>query len=329
MRVGDARCEERFHDNPLVTGTMGLRFYAGVPLDIGTGERIGALCVLDVVPRQLNDARREALAALARRVVAQISLRDKVVALQKASTRPSLFEQQLQRFNEEMQTLIALRTRELQQARDRAELYFDVAGNMMVVTDAAGRIERANCRTGGVWCRPSGSLRGEDRFDLCYPAQERAAAHEYFTGLIDPGSSSSRRFHGRVMTSEGQFRAVSWHTTRLVDERGIITGLLGMGEDITARLEAEGHLRRMLDGLERSNMGCSSSCMSRHTTCASRSTPSSTSPSCWRAIGTMRTAKASTAKSISSCAEEHACARWSTTSCPSCLSTTAKRGWTG
>ncbi|MDP2868455.1 MAG: GAF domain-containing protein [Methyloversatilis sp.] len=56
MMVGDARCDERFHDNPLVTGPMGMRFYAGAPLDIGTGERIGALCVLDIVPRQLNDA---------------------------------------------------------------------------------------------------------------------------------------------------------------------------------------------------------------------------------------------------------------------------------
>ncbi|OYW29560.1 MAG: hypothetical protein B7Z51_07090 [Methyloversatilis sp. 12-65-5] len=154
-----------------------------------------------------------------------------------------------------MQTLVSLRTRELQQARDRAELYFDVAGNMMVVSDVAGRIERANRRTCEVLCRPSGSLRGADWFDLCFPPQERAAAREFFSGLMDPGSDSSRRFHGRVMTSDGQFRTVAWHTTRLVDERGVVTGLLGMGEDITARLEAEEHLRRTLDELERSNMG--------------------------------------------------------------------------
>ncbi|MBL8474562.1 MAG: PAS domain S-box protein [Methyloversatilis sp.] len=255
MTVDDARCDARFHDNPLVTGPMGLRFYAGAPLDIGMGEHIGALCVLDIVPRQLDDAQREALAALARQVVAQIRLREKVIALQEATARQSLFEQQLQRFNEEMQTLVALRTRELQQARDRAELYFDVAGNMMVVTDVTGRIERANCRTGEVLRRPSSSLRGEDWFDLCFPAQERAAARAFFTGLIDAGSDSSRRFHGRVMTSDGQFRTVAWHTTRLVDERGLGIGLLGMGEDITDRLEAEEHLRRTLDELERSNMG--------------------------------------------------------------------------
>lgn len=256
--VGDAQRDARFHDNPLVTGPLGLRFYAGAPLDIGNGQRIGTLCVLDVVPRQLDAAQRDALAALARQVVAQIELRKKVVALQEAAARQSLFEQQLQRFNEEMQALVALRTRELQQAqqaRDRAELYFDVAGNMMVVTDLTGRIEHANCHTGEVLRRPSASLRGEDWFDLCFPAHERASAREFFTGLVEAGSESSRRFHGRLMTSDGQFRTVAWHTTRLVDERGVGIGLLGMGEDITARLEAEEHLRRTLDELERSNMG--------------------------------------------------------------------------
>lgn len=255
MVISDAWQDERFRDNPLVTSAPHIRFYAGAPLELGGGQRIGALCVIDTVPRELTASQLESLSALARQVVAQIDLRNKVAALEEARTRQSLFEQQLQRFNDEMMALIALRTRELQSERDRAALYFDVAGNMMVVSDTTGRIERANHRVSDVLCRPNSSLQGQDWFELCFPADERDAARSFFCDLIGEESGSDRRFRGRVVTADGSTRTISWHTTRLADERGQIKGLLGVGEDITARLAAEEHLRRTLDELERSNMG--------------------------------------------------------------------------
>lgn len=76
MVVPDATLDERFHDNPLVTGAAGLRFYAGVPLRSPEGHALGALCVIDSRPRHdFSEADRERLRDLARMASDRLELR--------------------------------------------------------------------------------------------------------------------------------------------------------------------------------------------------------------------------------------------------------------
>ncbi len=63
--VEDARLDERFRDNPFVTGDPYIRFYAGVPLTTAQGFTIGTLCVMDPKPRSLTGQQLGALRALA------------------------------------------------------------------------------------------------------------------------------------------------------------------------------------------------------------------------------------------------------------------------
>ena len=63
--VPDAFRDARFADNPFVTGSNRIRFYAGVPLEIEPGLRLGSLCVLDRVPRRLGSDVRGLLDRLA------------------------------------------------------------------------------------------------------------------------------------------------------------------------------------------------------------------------------------------------------------------------
>lgn len=73
--VADARADERFRDNPFVTGRPFVRFYAGAPLVAREGHALGTICVIDSVPRSLTVDQREALDALRRQVEAQLELR--------------------------------------------------------------------------------------------------------------------------------------------------------------------------------------------------------------------------------------------------------------
>ncbi|GGK86725.1 GAF domain-containing protein [Rufibacter glacialis] len=51
--------------NPMVTGGMGLRFYAAAPLTTKDGFNIGALCLIDTEPREFSEADRRVLENLA------------------------------------------------------------------------------------------------------------------------------------------------------------------------------------------------------------------------------------------------------------------------
>lgn len=69
MVIQDTLADERFHDNPLVVGDPRIRFYAGLPLTLPTGYRIGTVCVFNTSPGDLSDSGRTVMGLIARQVI--------------------------------------------------------------------------------------------------------------------------------------------------------------------------------------------------------------------------------------------------------------------
>ncbi len=84
LEIPDTLADQRFVNNPLMTGDRGLRFYAGALLKTPDGHAIGTVCVLDYEPRRLDDSQRDVLFALARQTMAQLELRRAVVDAERA-----------------------------------------------------------------------------------------------------------------------------------------------------------------------------------------------------------------------------------------------------
>ena len=74
--VLDATKDERFFDNPLVTGPPDIRFYAGMPIRLPSGYQIGTVCIIDRAPHASFDEQdQKRLGLLADLAVTSMALR--------------------------------------------------------------------------------------------------------------------------------------------------------------------------------------------------------------------------------------------------------------
>ncbi|NND91266.1 MAG: PAS domain-containing protein, partial [Granulosicoccus sp.] len=81
LEVTDATRDQRFADNPLVTGSPDIRFYAGAPLRLADGSSVGSLCVIDDKPGKLTETQREVLVHLSRAAARALETRRATQAL--------------------------------------------------------------------------------------------------------------------------------------------------------------------------------------------------------------------------------------------------------
>ncbi|MDR3716528.1 MAG: GAF domain-containing sensor histidine kinase [Puia sp.] len=148
--VPDATKDERFHDNPLVTGDPDIRFYAGVPLVSGNGGRLGTLCVIDRVPRQLDADQQEVLIVLGRQVSKLMELHKRNLELKRISLLERVQRKELERVSTLQKKMISIMAHDIRgplhslksllqlipdkKGLSQSGLFLEMAGNQLNAT---------------------------------------------------------------------------------------------------------------------------------------------------------------------------------------------------
>ncbi|RTL49467.1 MAG: PAS domain S-box protein [Rhodocyclaceae bacterium] len=133
---------------------------------------------------------------------------------------------------------------ELERERDEKQRYLDIAGSVIVVLGADGKVRQINPAGCALLGRGETEIVGQDWFDLCIPAAARENVRNIFRRLMGGTVASVRFVESMVVNSRGEERIVAWHNAVLRDARGTITGTLSSGEDITDRKRYEESLVR-------------------------------------------------------------------------------------
>jgi PAS domain S-box-containing protein len=106
MIVDDATKDLRFHQNPMVTSEMGLRFYAGAPLITPNHQRLGTLCVLDQKPRSLTPEQANVLKLLSKQVMDQLELKRTGVSLRQKNQELRVAQEKLKESSEFLKQIV-------------------------------------------------------------------------------------------------------------------------------------------------------------------------------------------------------------------------------
>jgi len=120
--VTDSRLDDRFKDNPYVTGNPNIVFYAGIPL-VSNGQGLGSFCIIDSKPRELTPQQLESLKILAGQVMKLLELRKSNIDLNLKKEVLEIKTKNLDAIIEERVAEIELKNLQLEKANKELQAF--------------------------------------------------------------------------------------------------------------------------------------------------------------------------------------------------------------
>lgn len=228
MVVGDATTDDRFTDNPLVTGDPSIRFYAGTPIVSTGGIALGTLCAIDSQPRVLMQDELDTLTDLANLVSKEIQQREAVLlARQHVNHVKTVIEESEARFRS----------------------IFERAGLGIALVAPNGRwtsVNEALCAIVGYSQEELASLTFQD---ITHPddlESDLSLQQQLVSDEID-----HYQLEKRYVRKTGEEVWINLSVTKKVDAHGGLDYFISFIQDIQARKEAEASLAALRRDLEK------------------------------------------------------------------------------
>jgi PAS domain S-box-containing protein len=123
--------------------------------------------------------------------------------------------------------------------RDRAQLYLDVAGAMMVVLDSNGDVSLINRKGCEILGHNQEEIVGKNWFFNFIPESVREKTYQIYSQLMEGNNGEFAQNVNAIITSDGKERFIEWRNSVIRDEKGTPLGTISSGVDITERQKAE------------------------------------------------------------------------------------------
>ncbi|MES2734527.1 MAG: GAF domain-containing protein [Bacteroidota bacterium] len=207
FEMPDSLADKRFSHSSLVTQEPYIRYYCGAPLVFEKGYRLGALVLIDQVPRQLDEQQKRTLQLMAQQVVNFFELNAKSKELE--NEKWHLEECVVQRTKELENSISQLQQRDkkltlseklLNEAQLIAKMgswEYEVATDKFVASEALYRLLHLNSHTD--------TLKAiEDYFRLVHPG-DVAQLREDFQHFIQTGEGNQMEYRVLLLTGDIKF----------------------------------------------------------------------------------------------------------------------------
>ncbi|QTA81345.1 Two component system response regulator/histidine kinase, PAS domain-containing [Desulfonema limicola] len=152
--------------------------------------------------------------------------------------------------NENLEAKVDEQTKQLREERDRSQIFFQMAGVIMIVIDTCHQVKLINRKGCEILGYDEKMIIGKNWFENFVHEYEQDRAEKNFDHIISE-KNQIEYIEYSIVSQSGKKHLIAWYNTVLKNDKGIITGILGSGEDITRRKKTEDELRSAHAKLEK------------------------------------------------------------------------------
>jgi diguanylate cyclase (GGDEF)-like protein/PAS domain S-box-containing protein len=122
--------------------------------------------------------------------------------------------------------------KELENEKDLAKEYLNIAGVLLLVLNEKGEITLINKKGCSILGAKEEDIIGKNWFDHFIPKENRSEIKQIFKTVFEDPKNQVSHYENPIINAKGEQRIISWNNSMLYKE-GKVIGILSSGEDVT------------------------------------------------------------------------------------------------